>query len=210
MNGVKITEEEIKQIVYLRQRGHSLPEIRKIVNRGSSTVFKYVKEVNILPEFQEFWRNKRKASTWKHLKEWERAKKEAATIIQDITKREKILIAASLYWAEGNKKGDFSLSNTDPFLIKSFVECLKGFGIGENNLSLSIRVFSDLEKEKAIVFWCKVTGLSREKVKYITVLDGKKKGKLEYGMCRIRVIRGGYFLKLITEIKNCIIKELAE
>lgn len=208
MNGQKVTQQEVDKIIALRQTGHSLPEIRKAVQRGSSTVFKYIKNVNILPEFQKFWQDKRKVSIRRRLQQLEMAQKEAREIITDLTKREKILIAASLYWAEGTKKNDFCLSNTDPELIRTFVECLKELGVKSENLSISIRVFNDLDKEAASAFWCTVTGLPKESIKFISVLEGKKQGKLPHGMCRIRVQKGGYLLKLITEVKNCIVKEL--
>lgn len=36
------------------------------------------------------------------------------------------------------------------------------------------------------------------------ILKGKKKGKLEYGMCRIRVTKGGYLLKLLHALEDII------
>lgn len=128
MNGKKVTKKEIRQIIQLRKTGHSLPEIRKIVKRGNSTVFKYIEGIKILPKFRKVWKSRKNSSKWRSIQQYKMAENEAKKIVKNITKKEKILIAASLYWAEGSK-GDFNLLNSDPALIRSFVGCLKELGV---------------------------------------------------------------------------------
>jgi hypothetical protein len=198
-----LTKKQIKRIVYLRKHGHSLPEIRRLTGHGKATIFKYIQEVSILPQFQDFWKNKRKSSVCRMLQEQKRAQGQAKKLIKKIGRKEKIIIAACFYWAEGSK-GDFTLSNTDPFLIKTFVSCLGEIGIGKERLSINLRIYEDLDKEKACIFWSKLIGVPKKNIKYVDVLKGKKNGKLPYGMCRIRVIKGGYFLKLVTALRDVI------
>jgi len=203
MNGKKVTQQEIGQIIELRKTGHSLPEIRKIVGRGSSTVFKHIKDVEILPKFIESWESKRWSSKLKKTQQEEKAKFEAIALVPELTGREKILIAASLYWAEG-AKGDFSLLNSDPDLIKTFIRALQELGINKDRIIISVRVFDDLEVEKSCLFWSKLIGIPRSRIKSVNILKGKKNGKLPYGMCRIRVSKGGYYLKLMKAIRGVI------
>lgn len=203
MNGKKVTKKEIRQIIQLRKTGHSLPEIRKIVKRGNSTVFKYIEGIKILPKFRKVWKSRKNSSKWRSIQQYKMAENEAKKIVKNITKKEKILIAASLYWAEGSK-GDFNLLNSDPDLIRSFVGCLKELGIEKNKLTVGVRVFDDLDIEKSCRFWANIIGTPRKNIKHVNILKGKKRGKLLYGMCRIRVVKGGYFLKLIKAIKDII------
>ncbi|TSC80784.1 MAG: Uncharacterized protein G01um101429_93 [Parcubacteria group bacterium Gr01-1014_29] len=121
-----------------------------------------------------------------------------------LTRKDLALIATSLYWAEGSKK-DFGLSNTDPDLIRLFLYTLRTtFGIQNSDLKISVRIYEDLNKKNCLKFWSEVTGIKLGKETSVNVLKGKKKGKLKYGMCRVRVKKGGLLLKEIF----CIIKRL--
>ncbi|MEK7172265.1 MAG: hypothetical protein AAB739_05150 [Patescibacteria group bacterium] len=143
----------------------------------------------------------------KYLEDWDNAQKEAERLLNSLTKIERILIATSLYWGEGAKR-DFSLSNTDPNLIRTFVLCLKAFGVSKDRITVSIRLYGDLDAVKAIRFWSKVINVPKSQIKYIHVLSGKKEGKLLYGMCRLRITRAGYLLKLFKSVQNVIVKRL--
>ncbi len=200
-----LTKEEIKRIVFLRQRGYSLPEIRRITGHSGSTVFKYIRGVKILPEFEEIWKNKRKTSIARSIQKWQEAQQRARKIIGKLTRKEKILITASLYWAEG-AKSDLSFLNSDPALIKVFLEGLKELGIKKDKLKVSLRIYEDLNREEVLNFWAKVIGISEDKINSINILKGRKKGKLKYGMCRIRVSKGGDLLKLLHSLAD-VIKE---
>lgn len=104
-------------------------------------------------------------------------------------------MAATLYWAEGAKK-DFGLSNTDPALIKVFLYILRSvFGVEEERIVVSLRLYEDLNKRECLAFWSNLTGLKLDNTTSVTVLKGSKNGKLKYGMCRIRVRKGGNLLK---------------
>lgn len=198
-----LTKIQINRIIFLRKHGHSLPEIRHLTGHGTATIFKYIQDIRILPKFQDLWKNKRKSSVARMLKEQKKAQDQAKRLIRKVERKGRILIAACLYWAEGEKK-DFSLSNTDPNLIKIFVECLKEFGITKENLRVTIRTYEDLDRERVCNFWSKVVGIPKKSIINVNILKGKKKGKLQYGMCRIRVIKGGYLLKLLHALKELI------
>ena len=69
-------------------------------------------------------------------------------------------------------------------------------------LSINLRIYEDLNQKKACNFWSKVVGVSQKRIMYVDILKGKKNGKLKYGMCRVRVIKGAYFLKLLNAIRS--------
>ncbi len=195
----RLARMEIERIIALRKRGHSLPEIRRATGHSNGTIFYYIKGIAIDSEFIEYWRNKRRSSVLRRMQALEKARDQANKIIRVLDRKEKLLILITLYWAEGSKR-DLQLVNTDPFLIKVFIECLSALGITRDHLTISLRLYEDIDREKAIKFWTKETGISRDKISYIDIKKGNKKGKLPYGMCRVRVSKGGFTLKLIYSL----------
>lgn len=204
MNGRKVSLGEIRKIRLLRSHGYSIIEIGSELKRPKTTIFRHIQNVEILPEFLKNWAGKRggsrKRKTLKEIKSLEEAK----GLIQKLSYREKFILLSALYWGEGSK-GDFGLSNTDPNLIRVFIACLNDvFKIDKTKLRVSIRIYEDLDREKCLDFWSKITGIQKENFVNVNILPGKKKGKLEYGMCRIRVVKGGDFLKSIISINKVI------
>lgn len=195
--------DKIQKIKYLRKRGHSINEISKDLCLPKTTVWKYVQGIRIPIKYINILKSKQKSSIYRSHQDQERAEKAAREMIKDIDKSTKVLIAAMLYWAEGSKK-DLCLSNTDPKLIKTFLECIKELGAKKDDISISIRLYEDISQSSARNFWSNVTNIPAEKIKHINVLKGNKKGKLPFGMCRIRIRKGGYLLKLINAIKEIV------
>ena len=70
MGKVALSKAEIKEIIGLRKTGHSLNEIKSIVNRGYGTIFRYIKGVEILPQHEQEWKIKRGGSRKKSQKCW--------------------------------------------------------------------------------------------------------------------------------------------
>lgn len=208
MRGNPIKPEVIEKIKFLRTQGYSLPEISQAVNVPKTTVFYHIKGVKVLPEYIDQWLGKRGGSKKLKILKEKSALEEGKKIVGALTNKEKMLFLAALYWGEGSK-GDFGLSNTDPRLIKLFVECLKDvFAIENERLRISVRIYEDLDREKCLSFWSEIVGVPKEKFVNVNVLIGKKKGKLEYGMCRVRVIKGGDLLKKITGINKAVFEQM--
>lgn len=200
----KITPiEKIQKIKFLRQRGYSMPEIKKEINIGYGTIYRYIKDVPILEEYRDFWQQKRRSSVRRKLLAEEDAKRKAKqAILSSFNEKEKIIFLSALYWGEGSKN-EFGLSNTDPELIRVLIKGLdQVLGISTDRLSISIRIYEDLDKEKCLKFWSEVTGVPINKFISVNVLKGKKAGKLEFGMCRVRLKKGGNVLKYMVALRN--------
>ena len=200
----KIESVDIEKIIKLRQTGHSLPEIRKITGRGGSTIFKYIKDVQVLPEYAEILRVKQGGSIERSKRKWLEASQEANRLMGNFSKRDKLFILSCLYWGEGSKQYDLSLNNSDPGLIKVFVECLQIIGVKKSDLRITLRIYEDINKSKAITFWANLLNLPEDKILGVSLLPGKKKGKLQYGMCRVRVAKGAVYFKLIMSMIDLI------
>ncbi|MBI4096103.1 MAG: helix-turn-helix domain-containing protein [Candidatus Levybacteria bacterium] len=204
MNGRKVTLDEIRKIKLLRSQGYSIIEIGNKLKRPKTTIFRYVRGVKILPEFLKNWAGKRGGSRKRKILKEIKSLKEAKDLIRELSYKEKFILLSALYWGEGSKR-DFGLSNTDPNLIRVFIGCLKDvFKIDKTKLRVSIRIYEDINKEKCLKFWSSVTGVRKENFVNVNILAGKKKGKLEYGMCRVRVTKGGDFLKMIKSINKVV------
>jgi len=85
-------------------------------------------------------------------------------------------------------------------MVKVFVNCLLKLGIKKHDLKISIRLYEDLSRERAVDFWARTIGVHKDQIAHINILPGRKKGKLEYGMCRIRVKKASFYFKIIQSI----------
>ncbi len=203
----KLSKEEIERLTELRKTGHSLPEIHKVSGRAYGTVFRYIKDVAILPEYQELWRVKRGGSKYRAFRDFEEAKQKAKSLLSKIEKRDRLFILAALYWGEGTKR-ELNLINGDPELIRVFVFCLRGLGITNSQMKINLRIFEDMDKGKVIMFWAKTLGIKEEHITSVDVLKGKKRGKLEHGMCRVRVEKSKNHFKFIMAMIDFIKLEI--
>jgi hypothetical protein len=183
-----------------------LPELRRKFGIGNGTVMRYIQGVEILPEYKDFWLQKRKSSVNRKVLAENKAYNKALKTITSLKDKERELILASLYWGEGGK-GDFNLTNTDPDLIRVFVKGLTEiYNIPVSKIRLSLRLYEDLDRDKCIDYWSQITGVPKENYRSVNVLVGKKLGKLMYGMCRLRIEKGGDMLKYLKALRRRIIE----
>lgn len=204
----KISNEVITKIIKLREKGFSYPEISKQLNIPKTTVRRYAYRVKIKDEYLKQWTSKRGGSLSTKLRKEKKAYEKARKLINNLTSKEKILFISALYWAEGSKK-DFGLSNTDPLLIKVFVTTLREvFEIKDEEFRVSIRIYEDLNKDDCLEFWSKVVNIPKENFVNVNVLRGKKVGKLQYGMCRVRITKGGELLKMIHAVNKTVAEKI--
>ncbi|OGI22066.1 MAG: hypothetical protein A2808_03465 [Candidatus Moranbacteria bacterium RIFCSPHIGHO2_01_FULL_55_24] len=196
MRGIPVSKEEILKIKRLRRTGHSLPEIRALLNRGSSTVFKYIQGVEVLPQYALFLKEKQGGSKARSQKLWEKSREKVREISFSSHKKDLLLLIAGLYWAEGNKK-DLNLINSDPDLVRIFIQGLLKLGVEKDDLRISLRLYEDIDELAARKFWAEKLDIGIKKIISIDRLGGKKNGKLPYGMCRVRVAKGGDYFKII-------------
>jgi DNA-binding transcriptional MerR regulator len=197
--------QEIQKIIELRKIGHSLNEIKQLTGHSSTSVYKYCREVIVADEYKEILKRKQGGGEKRAQVAWKLAQGEARKEIQNLSHRDKLIILAALYWGEGTKH-ELNFCNTDPEMIKVFVGCLKELGVVKSDLLVTVRIYEDLDQRKVITYWAGVLGISPASIRNVNVLKGKKVGKLQYGMCRIRVAKSAKYFKLIMsligEIKN--------
>lgn len=59
-----------------------------------------------------------------------------------------------------------------------------------------------------IRYWAQIIGIPSNRILNVNILKGKKRGKLQYGMCRVRVTKGGNYLKLLQSVAKVITEKL--
>lgn len=195
----KLAQSKIDLIKNLRSKGYTLQEIRKVVLAGKGTIFKYIKGVNIDEKHRKDFELKRFGTKNKSKVAWEESLVQAEKILKPLKKQYAPIILCALYWGEGNKK-ELNLINSDPALIKVFVECLYSIGVIKEDLKVTLRVYEDSKIGDAKKFWSDLLKIPLDQISNVNVLKGKKKGKLKFGMCRVRVKKGGQYFKLIISM----------
>ena len=197
-----ISKINIEKVKLLRSQGWSLPEIYREVKIGYGSVSKYIQGVEILPQYKQLWLNKRKGSVVRMEKAEKEAYEKAKESVISLNKKEKLLLLAALYWGEGGKT-DFNFTNSDPKMVGVFVSGLRDvLGIEQKEIRASIRIYEDLDKTACLEHWAKITNIPTKEFVNVDVLKGKKSGKLKYGLCRIRVRKGGNMLKYLLALNK--------
>ena len=200
MRGLAINRNKLKRIEFLRSRGYSLPEISQLTKVPKSTVFRYVNDIKILPEYLDNWYGKRGGRRKRKERKILAATQEGKKLVKRLSIKEKVLVLAMLYWAEGGKN-DFNFTNTDGEMVRVFVKILKEkFMVNDDRLRINLRLYEDLDEDICKEYWAKIIGIPTNQILSINRLPGKKMGKLKYGMCRVRILKGGDVLKQINGI----------
>jgi|WetSurSiteA1Bulk_404760.scaffolds.fasta_scaffold00782_13 hypothetical protein len=204
--GKHLKQREIRHLKKLRAEGWSLNELKNRFNIAQGTAWRHVNKVKIMPEYFDLWVKKKKGSLKRKIEAENSAISKAGKRLKSLSLKEKELILISLYWAEGAKK-DFNVTNTDPDMILLIIRCLKEvFDISEDRVKINIRIYEDMDEEKCVGYWLLKTGLASANLSSVNVLKGRKLGKLPYGMCRLRLIKGGDMLKYMVAARRRIVE----
>jgi hypothetical protein len=94
-------------------------------------------------------------------------------------------LGVGLYWGEGQKRGSngsgVRLGNTDPKLLRKFIEFLEVFFlIDKNKLKFSIQIFSDISSKKALEYWIKELKMKKEQFYRPQVIKVRGEGTYRY------------------------------
>ena len=203
----RISPQIVESIISLRKKGYSIPEIHQSTGIAKTTVQRYVKGIKVPDKFLSLLREKQGGSRARAIARKETGLSSAHELLSTLSIRDRFFLLVGLYWGEGAKK-DFSIINSDPALIRTFIDCLYDMGIEANRLSVSLRVHKDISIDQSVAFWSVVTGISRKEIRCTEIIEGRKKGKLKFGMCRVRVRAGVRERLLIQSIIALIGKDL--
>lgn len=158
----------------LRKQGKTYSEIRKELNISKSTLSDWLSKLPLTSEqFEQLEKSKKnnrvlgieKIRLTKQKKREERIKavyENQKVYWGKLSRRELELAGIFLYWGEGNKRlnGSVSLNNTDPKVMKfTLYWFLNGLLVPQEKIKVDLHLYSDMKIKEEISFWCKELNL---------------------------------------------------
>jgi hypothetical protein len=118
--------------------------------------------------------------------------KDVSRSIGTLSKRELFIAGLFLYWGEGTKTARdlVALTNTDPSMIKFFINWLQGLGIKKTDLRVKLHLYSDMDVENKTNFWSKALKIPLTNFRKPYIKDSKfssltYKNSFGHGTCMV-------------------------
>jgi len=202
---MKAKTNERERARELRTQGKSLNEIVSEIGVAKSSVSCWVRDIELTLRQKTVLRAKASNSASAanaskvHVKKYLDKRKEYQERGRKDAKKGDLLHCqiCMLYWAEGKKdRCAATMGNTDPNVLKLFVEGLKSFyKIEKPSFNLRIRAYvnNGVSEDKIVDFWTNKLSLDRSSVRKVVfdgdkrVRSGKKKNIHPYGICEVSV-----------------------
>lgn len=199
--------EKIEQLKKLRREGHSIEELVKMLSMPKTTIWHHIQGIKLRKKYILRLKANQGGSRLKKERDIIKAKDEARTLLNS-EHRYLVSLLAMLYWAEGNNKNDFSFTNTNADMIRMFIKILeKCFHVKKGQLKITVRYFTGMNRDECLRHWSKVTKIPKKQIN-MYYNDGGKRGRTEFGMCRIGIRKSGYLLKMVKSLIVDVSKEI--
>jgi len=160
--------EIINSAKNLRKLGKTLNEIAGELAISKSTVSLWVRDVPLSKKAKlrlELLREKARVKSaetkakkrekiW--MQEYNVARLDVTRVAESMAKRDWRIMAAILYWCEGEKKKGSTLvfTNSDPEMVRTFLKSMRnGFNVNENRLKALVHVHEYHDKNRQRTFW---------------------------------------------------------
>ena len=154
--------------IALRQKGMSYSQIKKELGISKSTLSGWLKDMPLSKErIKELRANSPRRI--ERFRETMRKKKKARRadvyrkVSRDIANSKNVdfITGFYLYWGEGTKTAEYtvSLTNSDPAIVKCFVEWMGILGIQPQKMKIKLHLYTDQNEVKLKKFWSAVTGV---------------------------------------------------
>ena len=201
----------------LRKQEMSYSQIKQILGISKSTLSDWLKDYPLSKEriaelrdnneqrierYRETMRKKHDARL-KQIYETERKN------ILPLSDREIFIFGLGLYWGEGAKSHNatLSISNTDPSVIKFFIAWLdQSLRVPKEKLKVHLQLYNDMDIKKEIKFWKHISGLPKKQftkpyIKESSITAINHKGGFGHGTCNIRIGNVKLSEKILMAIK---------
>ena len=203
---MKIAEQ--KQARELRRQGKSLTEIASLTGCSKSSISRWTRDIPLTCQQIESLRDKEvqgrlkgriSAATHPNSPKqvWAQKRKKAQAhglreLPPEPSKQMRRAVIAALYWGEGKKdRNSFSISNTDPLMIRLVLKFLReDCEIPEDRLRFWAQLHPSLDSKKAQKYWARIADTRPSKIKTIQNQNKTNKGKRKghpYGCLEVSV-----------------------
>lgn len=199
-----------EKAIRMRLKGASYSQIRASLSVGKGTLSEWLRgyplSENRIRELRG--RNPKRIESFRNTMARKRevklkkAYEEAKLSIRKLSKRDLFIAGLFLYWGEGDKNGNtFSVSNTDPNMMRLFMKWSRALGIREDKFRVVLHIYSDMDEDKERNFWSDVLKIPiknfrKTYVKDSTLTGLTYKNGFKHGTCMVRV----YDKKLVSFI----------
>lgn len=192
-----------EKAIQLRKGGRSYREIIEQVPVAKSTLSLWLKNIPLDQENRERLYKKQIAILSFGPKSQRVRRQNEIDSIQNNAKKEirlplskdaHQLMGAALYWAEGTKRKNFEITNSDPRLIVFMVNWIeKIFGVTPSHLKARLNIYPQQDELDIKKFWSELTGIPLEhfgKSFVKPISTGYKKNNLYYGTIKVYLPKG--------------------
>ncbi len=211
--------EDRNKAIALRLKGMSYSQIKEKLAASKSTLHYWLREYP-LPEERIRQLRDWNAQRIERFRQTMAEKRELRQLnvlkavgrkIGAISHRELFIAGLFLYWAEGSKTSRYSISltNTDPAMLRFFIQWLKALGVDITRLHGRLHLYTDMDVRKQTLFWAKQLNLpiSAFRNPYIKRSDSTKrrnyKGRFGQGTCCLR-----FYSRDLDDLVSMGVKEL--
>ncbi len=185
-----------QKAIEMRKRGMSYSQIKEKLGVSKSTLSGWLYAMPLSEKRIKELRDNNPIRI-ERCRNTKRIKKETrlASVYQNVkrdigllSKRDLFLAGLFLYWGEGTKvqSGQVVLTNTNPAMLKLFIQWLGLFGVERKKLAVRLHLYSDMDIQRSLSFWSKELKIPKNqfrkpyikktKLKSITYKNGFGKG----------------------------------
>jgi len=210
--------EDREKAIALRKQGLSYSQIKQTLRVAKSTLSNWLKNYPLPPERIKELRIHSHQQV-ERCRETKRRKKEARLKITyqkqkrrlfPLTRRELYLGGLFLYWAEGGKTSQWSLSvsNSDPSIVRFFIKWVTDLlGAPKDKIKIHLHLYKDMDIQKETAFWTESLDIPRNNFMkpYIKTSSSTRinhKGGFGHGTCNARINNVRMSEQVLMGIKN--------
>lgn len=192
---------ELKEkVLKMRRSGMSYNQIRAKVKVSKGTLSLWLRDMPLSRERMRELRDNsairiEKCRNTKAKKKQDRLDTVYEKVTKDIGKlssREIFLCGLFLYWGEGTKTSESvsALTNTNPSMIKFFVNWYRTLGIDRGRLKFRLQLYADMDVRKETLFWSyfldiPLNQFSKPHMKKSNLIDHTYKVGFGHGTCTV-------------------------
>lgn len=193
-------KEDKQKAIGLRKEGKSYSEIKSVLGVNKSTLSGWLKDMPLSEEKIAELRdnNPRRIENFRKtmaVKKEARLVASCAKASKDIgilSRRDMFIAGLFLYWGEGSKrdKGGISFTNTNPDMIKYFINWLELMGFGREKLKVNLHLYSDMGVEESVKYWSRELKINKSQfrrpyIKGTLSRDIRYKSGFGHGTCSV-------------------------
>lgn len=175
-----------EKAIQLRFEGKSYSQIKAAIGVNKSTLSGWLKDMPLSSQqFHDLGVIERRVESYKETcrKRKEKILKsiydEEEKNILPLSKRDLFIAGLFLYWGEGGKtsQGSLTLSNTNPGMIRFFIYwAINSCNISKDKIKIRMHLYRDMDIEEETEFWIKHIGVQREQFSKPYIKDSNKSG----------------------------------